>query len=263
MIAGIVVFNRLIFLEATLMSAVHTEVLNMKIGDHQSRSYLTYPAGQTSNLPGVMVLPEFWGLTKRTKSYAYKLATQGYTALAVDVYGNELTPSTAEEASAEMQKTLNNLEKTTAHLYACLEALQDLQQVDENKLAVTGYCLGGGLALHLARKGANIKGAVSVHGGLTPKEGVDKNTGLTAKLLVLHGSKDSMIPMAQVEAFKKEMDERSANYKVVCYPEAQHGFTNPQATENGKKFSIPTAYDEQADKASWQEMSEFFKEIFQ
>ena len=243
------------------MSAVHTEVLNMKTGDHQSQSYLAYPAGQTNNLPGVMVLPEFWGLTERTKSYAHKLAAQGYTALAVDIYGNELTPGTAKEAAAEMQKTLNNLEKTTAHLYACLEALQDLQQVDENKIAVTGYCLGGGLALHLARKGANIKGAVSFHGGLTPKEGVDKNTQIKAKLLVLHGSKDSMIQMEQVDAFKKEMDERGADYKVICYPEALHGFTNSQATENGKKFNIPTAYNEQADKASWQEMSVFLKEV--
>ena len=243
------------------MSAVHTEVLSMKIEDHQSRSYLAYPAGQTNNLPGVMVLPEFWGLTERTKGCAYKLATQGYAALAVDIYGNELTPSTAKEASAEMQKTLDNIEKTTQHIYACLEALQDLQQVNEKKLAVMGYCLGGGLALHMARLGANIKGAVSFHGGLTPKKGV-KNINLQAKLLVLHGSKDSMIPMEQVEVFKKEMDELGATYKVVCYPEAQHGFTNPQATENGKKFNIPTAYDEQTDKASWREMSEFLKEIF-
>lgn len=261
MMGGIIVFNRLNLSEALPMSAVHTEVLNMKTGDHQSRSYLAYPAGQTNNLPGVMVLPEFWGLTERTKSYAHKLATQGYTALAVDIYGNELTPGTAEEAKAEMQNTLNNLEKTTAHLYACLEALQDLQQVNENKIAVTGYCLGGGLALHLARLGANIKGAVSFHGGLTPKEGVDKNTQIKAKLLVLHGSKDTMIPMEQVDAFKKEMDERGADYKVICYPEALHGFTNSQATENAKKFNIPTAYDEQADKASWQEMSAFLKDV--
>ena len=244
------------------MNAVHTETLNIQTGDHNSQSYLAYPEGQNSALPGVLVLPEFWGLTKQTKNRAYKLAGEGYTALAVDIYGNGLTPATAKEASAEMQNTLGNIERTSERLHNCLSVLKKLQQADENKLASIGYCLGGGLSLYLARQGTDIKGAVSFHGGLKPQSGLKGDEKLTAKILVLHGSEDSMIPMEQVEAFKEEMNHRGADYKVVCYPSAQHGFTNPQATENGKKFNIPTAYDPQADQASWQEMLKFFKNIF-
>ena len=244
------------------MNTVHTEILTMHIDEHVSKSYLAYPAGQEKPQPGILVVPEFWGLTEHTKNRAYRLAELGYCSLAVDVYGEEWVGSTAEEAAAKMNELYANMDKTSEQMIAYLDALKDLKQTDETRTASIGYCLGGALSLHLVRMGIDLKGVVSFHGSLDAQTTI-KAGHVRAKVLVCHGEADSMIPDEKVQKFKEEMNTAGVDYKFIGYPEAQHGFTNPQATENGKKFGIPTAYNENADKASWEEMLNFFKQIFQ
>lgn len=243
------------------MNTVHTEVLTMHLNEHVSKSYLAYPAGQQSPQPGVLVIPEFWGLTEHVKNRAYKLAELGYCALALDVYGEGWVGSTAEEAAAAMNKLFSNMEMTSERMLSYLQALKDLKQTNEVKTASIGYCLGGALSLHLARMGADVTGVASFHGSLDPHITI-KPGSVKAKVLVCHGEADSMIPDEKVQKFKKEMDSMEVDYKFISYPNAQHGFTNPQATENGKAFGIPTAYNEEADKASWEELLNFFNRIF-
>ena len=243
------------------MSTIHTEVLTMHLDEHTSKSYLAYPAGQESPQPGILVIPEFWGLTEHVKNRACKLAELGYCALALDVYGDGWVGNTAQEASEAMNELFSNMKITSDRLSAYLEALKDLKQTDETKTASIGYCLGGALSLHLARMGANVTGVASFHGNLIPRTSITPGS-VKAKVLVCHGSADSMIPEEQVQNFKKEMDTAGVDYKFISYLSAQHGFTNPQATENGKKFNIPTAYNEKADKASWEELLKLFDRIF-
>jgi len=244
------------------MNTVHTEVLTMHLNKHTTQSYIVYTAGKQSPQPGILVIPEFWGLTEHTKNRAYKLAELGYCALALDVYGDGWTGSTAEEAAGAMNKLYSDMERTSEQMAAYLQALKDLKQTDETRTASIGYCLGGALSLHLARMGEDVTGVASFHGNLTSRISTRPAGGIKAKVLVCHGEADSMIPDEQVQDFKKEMDSAGVDYKFISYPDAQHGFTNPQATENGKKFNIPTAYNEEADKASWEEMLRFFNRIF-
>ena len=244
------------------MNTVHTEVLTMHLSQHTSQSHLVYPAGQQSPQPGILVIPEFWGLTEHTKNRAYKLAELGYCALALDVYGDGWVGNTAEEAADAMNKLYSDMERTSEQMVAYLQALKDLKQTDETRTASIGYCLGGALSLHLARMGEDVTGVASFHGNLTPRISTKPDGGIKAKVLVCHGEADSMIPDEQVQNFKKEMNSAGVDYRFISYPNAQHGFTNPQATENGKKFNIPTAYNEEADKASWEEMLKFFNRIF-
>ena len=243
------------------MSTVHTEVLTMHLDNHVSKSYLAYPAGQENPQPGILVIPEFWGLTDQIKNRAYKLAELDYCALALDVYGEGWVGSTAEEAAAKMNNLYSNMETTSKRMIAYLEALKDLKQVNEKKTASIGYCLGGALSLHLARMGVDVTGVASFHGNLDART-VVKPGNIKAKILVCHGEADSMIPEEKVRNFKKEMDAAGADYEFVSYPDAQHGFTNTQATENGKKFNIPTAYNETADIDSWNKLLNFFKNVF-
>ena len=128
------------------MSAVHTEILTIHLGEHKSQSYLTYPAGQQSPLPAVLVIPEFWGLTEHTKSRALKLAELGYCALALDVYGDGWVGKTAEESAQAMNKLFSNMDKTSERMLEYLKTLKDLKQSDESKTASIGYCLGGALS---------------------------------------------------------------------------------------------------------------------
>ena len=243
------------------MDAIHTETFLVNLDGKTAKSYLAYPAGVDKALPAVLVIPEFWGLTSYIQSRAEKLAHLGYCALAVDIYSKGWIAENVESASSAMNKLLSELDKTFKWLSSHLEELKKLKQTDETKTAVIGYCLGGALALHLARAGSDIKGTVSFHGDLEAQMAIQPHQ-VKAKVLVCHGAKDSMIPEEKVTRFKTEMDTAGVDYKLISYPEALHGFTNPQATENGKKFNIPIAYNEQADKASWVEMQKFFTQIF-
>ena len=245
------------------MNTVHTESLTIHVDGHTSKSYLAYPAGQEQPLPGILVMPEFWGLTTHIKDRASRLAEAGYTTLAIDLYGEGFTPRTAEEGTSRMRKLLSDMTQTTKHLKAYLEALKDLKQTKTQLTASMGHCLGGALSLHLARIGADINGAVSFHGSL--RDLISSSAyakSIKTKMLVLHGEKDQMISKEQVQYFKKQMDSIGADYKFIEYPDAEHGFTNPQATANGKTFNIPTAYNESADKSSWKEMLSFLANTF-
>ena len=243
------------------MGAIHAETLNISAGNHISKSYLAYPVEKDSPCPGVLVIPEFWGLTEYIKRRARQLAELGYCALAFDIYGEGWIADNVESASSAMNKLLSHLDKHSKESAAHLKTLRELKQTDETKIAVMGYCLGGSLSLHLARSGADIKGTVSFHGDLTPHTKIQPDQ-VKAKILVCHGADDSMIPEEKVHNFKKEMDTAGIDYKFISYPGALHGFTNPQATENGKKFGLPIAYDEKSDLSSWEEMQNFFNRIF-
>jgi dienelactone hydrolase len=116
------------------------------------------------------------------------------------------------------------------------------------------------MVLNFAKMGENLKGVVSFHGGLA---GVPPTKDLLkSEILVCHGADDKFVSADEVSNFKKELDGVNAVYLFKEYPNATHAFSNPDATEMGKKFSIPIAYNEKADKASWNEMIVFLKRIF-
>jgi dienelactone hydrolase len=106
-----------------------------------------------------------------------------------------------------------------------------------------------------------LAAVVSFHGALgsfhKPKPGEVK-----AKVLVCHGAADGLVPESDVANFQREMDDAKADYRFVAYPGALHGFTNPEATENGKKYGIPLAYDPETDRRSWQDMQDLFARVF-
>ena len=137
---------------------------------------------------------------------------------------------------------------------AGLEELKVQSNVDTAKLAAIGYCFGGTTVLELARAGADVKAVVSFHGGLS-KGDVPRHP-VKARILVLHGADDPFVPPAEVASFEEEMMNAGTKYKLVRYPGAVHGFTNPN-----NKGEIPGArYDASADQASWEEMKMLFKE---
>ena len=244
------------------MNSIQTESLSIKLGDHNSKSYLAYPANRDTPRPGILIIPEFWGLTEVTRNRARQVAKDGYSALALDVYGEGYVGETATSATEKMNQLFSDMKSTTERLKKCLSFLKNFKQVDERKIASIGYCMGGALSLHLARIGINVTGVVSFHGKLSPLSPTHNASPIKAKVLVCHGSADSMIPEQDIRNFKEEMKKARADYKFISYPLAKHGFTNPEATEKGQKFNIPIAYNKSADKESYSEMIQFFNRIF-
>jgi len=206
--------------------------------------------------PGVLVIPEWWGLNDYPVMRARKLAELGYIAMAVDMYGNgkiAANPAEAQELATPFYKD-PQLSKT--RLDAALSKLKESNETDPQNILAIGYCFGGSVVLNSAKLGADLKGVVSFHGGLAGVP-ADKKL-LKAKILVCHGGSDKFVPEKDVQAFKHELDSIGADYKFVVYPDATHAFTNPDATKTGKKFNMPIEYNQKADMASWKDMTMFF-----
>lgn len=222
--------------------------------------FVVYDQNKDGKRPAVIVVHEWWGLNDYPKMRARELARLGYIAMAIDMYGNGRMADNPGEAQKLSTPFYQDLQMTKARFDAALAKFKEYSQVDSANIAGIGYCFGGGVLLNLARLGENLKGVVSFHGSLL---GTPANKDLlSSKILVCHGGADKFVPQSEVDQFKKQMDSIGADYSIKVYEGATHAFTNPAATEVGKKFNIPIAYNAAADSASWNDMLAFFGRIF-
>ena len=247
--------------EAVPATDVRGEEVTYSAGDTVLKGYIAWDASKQGPRPGVIVVHEWWGHNEYVRERARMLAEEGYTALALDMYGDGKQATHPDDAKKFMMESINNADAAGARFQAAYELLQKHATTDPSKVAAIGYCFGGAVVLHMARYGMDLDGVASFHGNLAT-ETPAKPGAVTAKVLVLHGADDPFVPAEQVDAFKKEMDAAGADYKFVEYPGAVHAFTNPAATENGKKFGLPLAYDEKADEQSWAELQRFLEALF-
>jgi dienelactone hydrolase len=156
---------------------------------------------------------------------------------------------------------MKNVDGMKARFMAAMEILKTNDEVDPARIGAIGYCFGGGVALNMACSGADLKGVVSFHAGLASVTPPQKGN-LKASLLICNGAADKFNPDEVVKKFRAGLDSVKAVYKFINYADALHAFTNPVSTEAGKKFNIPLAYNEKADKQSWTDMQLFFKMVF-
>jgi dienelactone hydrolase len=206
----------------------------------------------------VMVVHEWTGLGPYVKRRANELAELGYIAFAADIYGKGVKPKDHEEAAKISGIYFNDRSLMRARAKAGIEVLKNHELTDKSRIAAMGYCFGGAAVLELARSGADIAGAVTFHGALaTPKPEDSKN--IKAKVLVFQGSEDPFVPQEAVLAFQNEMQRAGVDWQMVIFGGAVHSFTVPEA---GSDPSKGMAYNEKADKRSWEMMKLFYKEIF-
>lgn len=226
-------------------------------GDGKYKGFIAYDTTKEGKKPGILIIHEASGIGEYTESRAVQLAELGYVGFAIDMVGGGKRFCGIHEADSSLEKFDEVLTKfNAAHDY-----LKQHPQVDPNNIAAIGYCYGGIVVLNVIKKGSDMKGVASFHGGLKPYLKAEKGI-YKGKVLVCHGEADTTIKPEEVEEFKKEFNEAEINYKFIGYPGAKHAFTNPKATFIGKRFGLPFAYDEKADKESWAELQTFLKDIF-
>ncbi len=225
------------------------------------KGYIAYNTTIKEKRPGVLVVHEWWGNNDYSRMRANMLANLGYVALAIDMYGNGQVVDNPGDAGRLAGETMKNMQGMKARFTAALDLLKKNSRVDSSRIAAIGYCFGGGVVLNMASSGADLKGVVGFHPGLSSVLPAEKGK-VKAKILVCNGAADKFNPEETIKNFKAGLDSAKAEYRFVNYPDALHAFTNPAATEMGKKYSMPIAYNENADKKSWADMKEFFKMIF-
>jgi dienelactone hydrolase len=207
--------------------------------------------------PVVLIHHAWAGRDEFVANKAKSLAALGYLAFATDMYGKGIIGSSPEENGALMQPFMQDRSKLQKRLLAALATVKLMPWADTDRVAAMGFCFGGLCALDLARTGVDIRGVVSFHGLLIPPENIP-NPQVKAKVLVLHGHDDPMVPPEQVLALQSELTSAGADWQVHSYGSTMHAFTNPVANDP----AFGTVYRASADKRSWQAMQNFFVEIF-
>lgn len=240
---------------------VHTEVLHYRAGGADLASYLAVDTNMTGRRPALAVFPEWWGMNDYLRRRARELAQLGVVALAVDVYGGGREAADPTEAGSLMNGLFADMGATGERVKAAIEQLKKHPLVDPTRIGAMGYCLGGALSLHAARLGIDLRGVVSFHGSLGRTHPA-KPGEFKPEVLICHGEADGMVPAADQQSFHAEMAELGVKYQFNSYPGAKHGFTNPEATEKGRKYNLPLAYDEKTDRQSWEDMKAFWQRVF-
>ena len=241
---------------AQAFAAIKEEPVTYKDGEATMKGFIVYNDAIKGKRPGIVLVHEWWGVTKHTHTEARRFAEQGYTAFIADMYGDAKTADNPTDASGLMKSLMGNPAAMQARFNAARAELAKHPSVDPAHIGASGYCMGGAVVLDMARSGVDLAAVAAFHptlGGYKAEGGPVK-----AKVLVLNGADDPFNKPDQIEAFKKDMEAAKVDYKFINYPGAMHAFTNPEATEKGKKFKLPLAYNAKADKESKSEAAKFF-----
>lgn len=239
----------LTFPTATVSAQIRGEVIEYKQGDTVMEGYLAYDDAVKGKRAGILVVHDWNGIGSYVRARVQQLASLGYVAFAPDIYGKNLRPADNKEAAKIASALKNDRLLLRLRVNAGLDILRNHPLTDPSKLGAIGYCFGGMTVLELARSGADIAGVVSFHGNL---DTLGDTRPIHAKVLILHGAEDPVVPPAQVAAFEDEMRKAGADWQLNIYSSTGHNFTNPSSP----------SYNRQNDKRSFEAMKSFFAEIF-
>ena len=236
-------------------AAVKTKDIEYELDGTKHKGFLAYDDSAKGKLPGVLVFHEWWGLDDYAKKRAEQLAGMGYVAFCADMYGEGKVVEHPKEAGKMAQTVRMNQKAWLGRAEAALGVLKKQENVDGDRIAAIGYCFGGSTALILAYSGAPIKAVATFHAAL-PTPTAEQAKAIKAQILVCHGADDGFIPKDAIEKFKAALDQAKVKYQFESYPGTVHSFTVPGAEKRG---ITGMAYNESADKKSWQQMQDLFK----
>jgi len=206
--------------------------------------------------PTVILIPTVMGVSDLELKFGSQLVELGFNAFVADLFGKKFRGAPRDTMFGEMNRLGPDRAALRRRLLALVEQARALDEVDEGRMVVAGYCFGGKCALDVARAGVDIAGVVSFHGlfdppGLPPEK-------IKAKVLALHGWDDPMVKPEDVVALGNELTQAGADWQIHAYGHVGHGFTNPRASE----LQIDgVAYNALAAERSWTAFINFLEEV--
>ncbi|MBX2813453.1 MAG: dienelactone hydrolase family protein [Myxococcales bacterium] len=233
---------------------METELLRYELESASFDLFMAYPE-EVKPAPAVLVCHAWGGRDAFAESKAQALAELGYVGAAIDLYGVNKRGQDKQTCSALMNELFERPYQFRDRLRVAFELVAGHERVNTDRVGAIGYCMGGLASLLLARLGLPLKAAVSFHGLLKLGEPLD--TKPTARMLILHGQDDPMVPPEDISSFAREMQRVDGDWILEVYPHAVHSFTNPSA--NDPDFG--TVYNAEADQRSWASMIRFLKDV--
>ena len=239
-------------------AAIKTDTVSYKDGNTELQGIIVYDDGIEGVRPGIIVIHEWWGLNDYVRKRAEMLASLGYVAFAIDMYGKGKVTEHGNQAGEWMKQITTNVANWQDRALLGLDILKNHKLVASSHVAAIGYCFGGATVMQMAYTGADLKGVASFHGSL-PTPVADQAKSIKADSFVAHGNADAFVPPERVAKFKQAMKRSGVNLQFLGFPGVRHGFTNPQA---GKYGIDNLAYEPEADKISWERLIDFFEQVF-
>jgi len=201
--------------------AADSKTVSYKSGDETVQGLLYAPAGK-GPFPALIVIHEYWGLNDWVKEQASKLADQGYAALAIDLYRGKVatTPDMAHEIMRGVPE-----DRAKRDLHAAFDFLASQPNVRKDRIGSIGWCMGGGYSLDMALQEPTLAADVINYGHLaTDPEALKK---INAPILGLFGGQDRGITPDDVQKFEQTLKKLGKKVEIKIYPDAGHGFENP------------------------------------
>ena len=213
-----------------------------------------------SPAPGVVMIHDVWGLSAHTRDLAARLAREGFSVLALDLYRKTGPPGISDPASALawIRELPDPLVLET--LQEGIDFLSGHPSTVGHPLGLTGFCMGGQYALLGACTCRGLSAAVVFYGMLSYGADVDRErkprsplgavADLGCPLLGLFGEEDHLIPVSEVRALERRLAALDQPSDVILYPGAGHAFMND---------TRPELYRPQVAEEAWGRMASFFR----
>ncbi|WP_344760868.1 dienelactone hydrolase family protein [Luteimonas lutimaris] len=245
-------------LSASAFAAMQARPVEWNVGDQAFSGVLVYDDASSDKRPGLVMVPDWLGVTDAAVAQAKEVAGDDYVILVADMYGKDVRPKNSEEAQAQVKPLyadVDAMRTRVAKAVEVLEAQAGTTPLDASKIGAFGYCFGGSSVLELARSGARLAGIVTFHGGLSTTTPA-KADSVKTPLLVLNGA-DDRGTAPDIDGFEKEMDAAGADWTFVNFSGAVHCFALEAAN------SPPgCVYNPRAAKRAYRMMEDFFDERF-
>ncbi len=240
-------------------AAVVVKPVPYEIDGEAFEGLLVYDDAVTEPRPGLVMVPNWLGVTDKSAEKAARAAGDKYVVFMADLYGKAVRPSNPDEARAAATAVRGDRPLMRKRTQAAVDVFkaQGASLLDASQMAAIGFCFGGGAVLELARSGADLKAFVAFHGNLDTPNPADASN-IKAPVLVLHGADDPAVPQAQVDGFVAEMKAAKVDWQLVSYGGAVHSFTDPYAKVPGRNEYHPVVA-----KRSFEAMNALLDEVFQ
>jgi len=212
-------------------AAMQARAVEWKVGKDTFSGYLVYDDTNAIKRPGVVMVPDWMGVTDAAVAKAKHIAGDDYVVLLVDMYGKDVRPKNDDEARAQTKKLYDDREALRARINGALAQLKGAKDVplDNTKIGAIGYCFGGATVLELARSGADVDAVATFHGGLATTMPAKPGT-VKASILVLNGA-DDQGTKGDIPAFENEMNAAKVDWQFVNFSGAVHCFALPEANK--------------------------------
>ncbi len=239
------VFTLLFILIVSSTASAAGKSVSYEVNGEPFEGYYISPS---RNAPLVLIIHDWDGLTDYEIKRANMLADMGYAVFAADLFGAGVRPTEVKDKRQHTGELYKDRVKLRTLIQAALDTAKSKGANAHNAVAM-GYCFGGAAVLEFARSGADLKGFVTFHGGLSTPKGQDYSK-TKGKLLIMHGTADKNITMDQFARLAGELEEKGISHEMITYSGAPHAFT---------VFGT-SRYREDADKKSWNRFAAFLAE---